>query len=90
MPLVGSYPLGSFQVQARRPLMSLRPRNFERMPVSAVVVFRLGVDQRWQRRGLGAWLMWHALELAAAVAPALRARLVVAHGETERAPGAYS
>jgi hypothetical protein len=31
--------------------------------------------------------MWHALELAAAVAPAVRARLVVAHGETERAAG---
>ena len=59
----------------------------ERMPVPAVVVSRLGVDQWWQRRGLGTWLMWHPLELAAAVAPAVGARLVVAHGETERAPG---
>ena len=31
--------------------------------------------------------MWHALERAAAVAPAVRARLVVAHGETGRSPG---
>jgi hypothetical protein len=37
--------------------------------------------------GLGASLMWHALERAVAVAPAVRARLVVAHGETGRASG---
>ncbi len=76
--VVGCYRLGSFQVQARRPVMSLRSWSVERMPVNAVVVSRLGVDRRWQRRGLGTWLMWHALELAAAVAPAVRARLVVA------------
>ncbi len=70
-----------------RSVTSLRPWSLDRVPVPAVVVSRLGVDQRWQRRGLGTSLMWHALELAAAVAPAVRARLVVAHGETERAPG---
>ncbi len=87
--VVGCYRLGSFQVQVRRPVMSLRPwsSDFERIPVSAVVEARLGVDQRWQRRGLGTWLMWHALERAATVGSAVRARLVVAHGETERAPG---
>jgi hypothetical protein len=57
------------------------------MPVPAVVVPRLGVDQRWQGRGLRVSLMWHALELVAAVAPAVRARRVVTHGETERASG---
>ena len=31
--------------------------------------------------------MWHALGVAAAVAPALRIRLVVAHAETEPAAG---
>ncbi len=85
--VVGCYRLGSFQVQARRPLRLLRSRRVERLPVSAVVVSRLGVDRRWQRQGVGTWLMWHALERADAVAPAVRARLVVAHGETERAPG---
>jgi GNAT superfamily N-acetyltransferase len=57
------------------------------MPVPAVVVSRLGVDQRWQGRGLGALLMWHALDLAAAVGPVVRARLVVAHGVSEHPPG---
>ena len=56
----------------------------------AVVVSRLGVDQRWQRRGLGTWLMWHALELAAAIGPVLRTRLVVAHAATGPAPGFVS
>ena len=87
--VVGCFRLGSFQVQARRPVTPLTAwsSDFERTPVSAVLVCRLGVDQRWQRPGLGIWLMWHALELAATVAPAVRARLVVAHGETERGPG---
>ena len=86
--VVGCYRLGSFQVQARRPVTPLTAwsSDFERTPVSAVLVCRLGVDQRWQRRGLCTWLMWHALELTATVAPAVRARLVVAHGQTERAP----
>jgi hypothetical protein len=34
-----------------------------------------------------ALLMWHALDLAAAVGPVVRARLVVAHGVSERPPG---
>ena len=42
------------------------------VPVPAILQSRLGVDQRWQRRGLGASLMWHALGIATAVAPALR------------------
>ena len=57
----------------------------QRSPVPAVVVSRLGVDHRWKGRGLGTWLMWQALELAAAVRPAVRARLIVAHVETEHA-----
>ena len=85
--VVGCYRLGSFQVQARRSVMSLRPWGVDRMPVPAVVLCRLGVDQRWQERGVGASLMWHALELAAAVAPAVRARLVVAYVETQLAAG---
>ena len=63
------------------------PWTVERMPVPAVVVPRLGVDQRWQGRGLGVSLIWPALELVAAVATAVRARRVVAHGETEPASG---
>ena len=84
---MGCYRLGSFRVQAAPLVTSLRPWTVERMPVPAVVVPRLGVDQRWQGRGLGVSLMWPALELVAAVAPAMRARRVVAHGETERASG---
>ena len=57
------------------------------VPVPAILQSRLGVDQRWQRRGLGASLMWHALGVATSVAPALRARLVVAHAEPEAATG---
>jgi GNAT superfamily N-acetyltransferase len=80
--VVGCYRLASFQVQPRRPV---RSPTVERMPLRAAMVSRLGVEHRWQGRSLGTWLMWHALELAAAVGPAVRARLVVAHGETEHA-----
>jgi GNAT superfamily N-acetyltransferase len=85
--VVGCYRLGSFQVEPRRPVTSIGSRRAERMPVSAIVVSRLGVDQRWQQRGLGGWLMCHALEVAAAVGPAVGARLVVAHREAKSAPG---
>ena len=87
--VVGCYRLGSFQLQARRPVGSLRTWSFDldRMPVSALVVPRLYVDQRLQGRGLGRQLMSHALELAAAVAPGVGVRLVVGHGRTERAAG---
>ena len=34
--------------------------------------------------------MWHALDLAAAVGPVVRALLVVAHGAREPAPGFLS
>ena len=87
--VVGCYRLGSFQVQARRPVRSLRTWSFDldRMPVPALVVSCLCVDQRLQGRGLGTQLMLHALELAAAVALAVGARLVVGHGGTERATG---
>ena len=85
--VVGCYRLGSFQVQARRPVRSLGSFDLDRMPVPALVVSRLCVDQRLQGRGLGTQLMLHALELAAAVAPAVGARLVVGHGGTERATG---
>ena len=64
--VVCCYRLGSFQVQAPRPVISLRSCSLKRMPVNAVVGSRLGVDRRWERRGLGTWLMWHALKLAAA------------------------
>jgi GNAT superfamily N-acetyltransferase len=59
----------------------------DRMPVPALMVSHLCVDQRLQGRGLGTQLMLHALELAAAVASAVGARLVVGHGGTERATG---
>ena len=87
--VVGCYRLGSFRVKARRPVTPLRAwsSNFERTPVSAVLVSGLGIDQRWQRRGLGTRLMWHALELARHRRARRASRLVVAHGETERAPG---
>jgi GNAT superfamily N-acetyltransferase len=85
--VVGCYRLGSFQVQARRPVRSLWSFDLDRMPVPALMVSHLCVDQRLQGRGLGTQLMLHALELAAAVAPAVGARLVVGHGGTERATG---
>lgn len=85
--VVGCYRLGSFQVQARTSATSPRHWSLERMPVPAVVVSRLGVDQGWQGRGFGGLLMWHALDLAAAVGPVVRARLVVACGVTEHPPG---
>jgi hypothetical protein len=53
--VVGCYRLGSFQVQPRRPVRSLRTSSFDldRMPVPALVVSHLCVDQRLQGRGLG-------------------------------------
>ena len=90
--VVGCYRLGSFQVQARRPVTPLAASgsDLQRMPMSAVVVSRLGVDQRWQGRGLGTLLLWHALDLAAAIGPVLRTRLVVAHAATGPALGFVS
>ena len=84
--VVACYRLGSFPETAP----SVTPRgtwSSGRLPVSAVLVSRVGVDQRWQRRGLGTSLMWHALELATAVRPVVRSRLVVAHGEIAPAIG---
>jgi GNAT superfamily N-acetyltransferase len=85
--VVGCYRLGSFQVRSAPSVWSPKVWDSDRMPVPAIIVSRLGVDQRWQRRGLGASLMWHALGVATSVAPALRARLVVAHAEPEAATG---
>ena len=55
--VVGCYRLGSFQVQARRPVRSLGSFDLDRMPVPALMVSHLCVDQRLQGRGLGAQLM---------------------------------
>lgn len=79
--VVGCYRLGSFQVEAGP---SPRAWSWNRLPVPAILVSRLGVDEHWQHRGLGTSLMWHALGVAVSAAPAVRARLVVAHTERER------
>jgi GNAT superfamily N-acetyltransferase len=55
--VVGCCRLGSFQVQARRPVRSLRSFDLDRMPVPALMVSHLCVDQRLQGRGLGTQLM---------------------------------
>lgn len=85
--VVGCYRLGSFQVQSAPSMRQSGVRSSGRAPVWAVLVSRLGVDQGWQRRGLGRSLMWHALRLATVVASGVGARLVVAHGETGSAHG---
>jgi hypothetical protein len=52
------------------------PRHREvgsaRPPLPAILVSRLGVDTRWQHRGLGTSLMVHAMALAANAAPRSR------------------
>jgi GNAT superfamily N-acetyltransferase len=85
--VVGCYRLGSLQVQSAPSVTQSGVWNSGRVPVSAVLVSRLGVDQGWQRCGLGASLMWHALRVATAVASGAGARLVVARRETESAHG---
>lgn len=51
--VVGCYRLGSFQVQRASSLSSPRVCGSDRMPVPAILVSRLRVDQRWQQRDLG-------------------------------------
>ena len=48
--VVGCYRLGSFQVQARRPVRSLRSFDLDRMPVPALVVSHLCVDSGFRGR----------------------------------------
>jgi GNAT superfamily N-acetyltransferase len=56
-------------------------------PLPAILVSRLGVDVRFQSRGIGAALLWHALRVADSAALPLGVRVVVAHAVGERATG---
>ena len=84
--VVGCYRLSSFQVQARRPVPSLRPCR-ARMPILAVGVSRLAVDRRWQGQGLGASLMRHALDLAALSRPPWTPGSSLRTGRQDSRPG---
>jgi ribosomal protein S18 acetylase RimI-like enzyme len=76
--VVGCYRLSSFEVEAGQASGRFGSR---RPPVPAILVSRLGVDTRWQDRGLGTSLMLHAMRFAASAAPALDAALLVARAE---------
>ena len=78
--VVGCYALSSFQVEVGRAIGLSGSRH---PPLPAILVSRLGVDIRWQRRGLGTSLMVHAIGLANDAAPALDAALLVAHAESD-------
>jgi GNAT superfamily N-acetyltransferase len=80
--VVGCYRLGSFQVEAGD---GLERFGSERPPLPAILVSRLGVDTRWQRRGLGTSLLMHAIGFAADAAPAVDAALLVAQAENDPA-----
>jgi len=82
--VVGCCRLGAFELQAPSDAPA-GPGGWVSMP--ALLVSRLGVDQRWQGRGLGTSLLWHALELAARLAPGMGARLVLARAEAPAAAG---
>jgi len=78
--VVGCYALSSFHVEVGRAIGLSGSRH---PPLPAILVSRLGVDIRWQRRGLGTSLMVHAIGLANDAAPALNAALLLARAESD-------
>jgi GNAT superfamily N-acetyltransferase len=60
-----------------------------RHPIPVIVLTRLGVDVRDQRRGLGAELMYDAFLQTAAVADRVGARALLIHAESPTAAAFY-
>jgi GNAT superfamily N-acetyltransferase len=85
--VVGCYRVGAFALQSPW-ATTADPGDWTWMP--ALLVSRVGVDQRWQGRGLGTSLLWHALELAARLAPGIAVRLVLARADSPAAAGLVS
>jgi GNAT superfamily N-acetyltransferase len=64
-------------------------RGMSRHPIPTILIARLAVDSRWQRRGLGSRLLAEALRLAVAASDAAAARLVVVDAIDEAVAGFY-
>jgi GNAT superfamily N-acetyltransferase len=64
-------------------------RGMPRYPIPTILIARLAVDRRHQRRQLGSRLLAEALRRAVAASDAAAARLVVVDAVDERAAGFY-
>ena len=82
--VIGCYRLSAFEIE---PQVVPRRRTEGPRPLPAILVSRLGVDVRFQNRGIGAALLWHALSVADSAALPLGVRVVVAHAVGERGTG---
>ena len=84
--VIGYYSVCAFQVERDVAPPRVRVGGHQ---LSAILLGRLAVDQNAQGVGLGRWLLFDALSLAASVAERIGARVVVVHAVHERAAAFY-
>ena len=86
--VVGYYSLtaGSVRPEEAPPRMS---KGLARHPIGVILLARLAVDRREQRRGLGVALLKDALLRAASAADTIGARAVLVHAVDDAARGFY-
>lgn len=87
--VVGYYSLASASVEREQaPERTLK--GLARHPVPVILLARLGVDRRWQGKGLGAALLKDALLRVAAAAGIIGVRAVLVHAKDEAARKFYA
>ncbi len=64
-------------------------RGMPRYPIPTILIARLAVDRRYQRKGLGSRLLAEALRLAVAASDTAAARLVVVDAVDDHAAAFY-
>lgn len=64
-------------------------RGMPRYPIPTILIARLAVDRRYQRKGLGSRLLAEALRLALAASDTAAARLVVVDAVDDQAAAFY-
>ena len=86
--VVGYVTLASAQIEARRLPEALHSK-LPRYPVPAFRIAQLAVDTRFQKAGVGAWLLRQSLEKALSVSTEIGLYAVIVDAIDEKAKGFY-